>query len=128
MRFFDLHGSFHNDFDRWVGEIEQGGGCLEIVAEAPVIWNGSTKALVLWYRIRPSYDDEMPEVDPGARRIKEFMLGDNFQTEFDAWALQVEKEHGGSLEITHEEIIHDGVKILIFWRIVHGPHAAKGRR
>lgn len=76
MRFFDLHGSFQNGLDRWVREIEHGGGCLEIVAEEPVVWNGSTKAFVLCYRIGPSYDDEMPKVEPGAERMKQFVVAE----------------------------------------------------
>ncbi len=151
MKFFAIGGESQNEFDRWAAKVEEEtGGALEIICEEPVLKDGQTTGFMLWYRIGErgydadaelnyeagfgpedddsEYDGEMPKVDPGAKRIKEFLLGDNFQAEFDAWALQVEKEHGGSLEITHEEIIHDGVKILIFWRIVHGPHAAKGRR
>lgn len=146
MKFFEVRDQFQDDFDRWVAKVEEeSGGVLEIVREEPVVKDGSTAGFMIWYRVgepgydadapaedsskfNSRYDDEMPKVDPGAKRIKEFMLGDNFQAEFDAWAAEIEKEHGGSLEITHEEIIHDGVKIRIFWRIVHGPHAAKGRR
>lgn len=75
----------------------------------------------------PGYDDEMPKIDP-ATRVQQFLLGDAFQSEFDEWAARMEKEHGGKLEMTHEEIIHDGARVLIWWRIVPRPRVTGARR
>jgi hypothetical protein len=72
-------------------------------------------------------DGGMPKVDE-ARRIQQFRLGDKFQETFDAWAEEVEKKENGTLVITHEEIVHDGVDLIIFYRIDPKPHVSRSRR
>ncbi len=71
-------------------------------------------------------DDEMPKVDD-ANRIQQFRLDDKFQETFDAWAADVERQGSGSLVITHEEVVHQGASLLIFWRISPKPHLARRR-
>jgi len=73
-----------------------------------------------------SDDGDMPRVDD-AHRIQQFRLDDKFQETFDAWAADVEKNQNGTLLITHEEIIHEGMDMIIFYRIDPKPHVARPR-
>lgn len=85
-----------------------------------------------WHlRIGSREDEDMPKIDPPASNIKEFKLSVNFQAEFDAWRSAVEKELKGTVGICHEELIHNGTHLLLFWRVVpdpHKPHLARPRR
>jgi CRISPR/Cas system-associated endoribonuclease Cas2 len=74
-----------------------------------------------------SDDGDMPRVDD-AHRIQQFRLDDRFQETFDSWAAEVEKNQNGALVITHEEIIHQGMDMIIFYRIDPKPHIARSRR
>jgi hypothetical protein len=51
-----------------------------------------------------------------ANSVQQFSLDGNFQSVFDTWKARVEKDQG-ILEITHEEILHDGKELLVFWRV-----------
>jgi hypothetical protein len=62
-----------------------------------------------------------------ARRIQQFRLDDNFQATFDRWAADVEAKERGKLVITHEEVIHDGIDLLIFYRVDPNPAIARRR-
>lgn len=76
----------------------------------------------------PSCDDSaVPNIDPPATDIKQFQLGKDFQEEFDQWKAKVEKERNGTLEITHQEVLHQESTLLISWRIAPRPHMARGR-
>lgn len=67
----------------------------------------------------------MPKISPPADSIQEFRLNNDFQSTFAAWKTEVEEQGRYSLEITHEEVIHQGTGLLIFWRRVPRPHAAR---
>jgi len=109
------------------GRNEQAEGPASDGAGSGTIKNVEGGSQDLGQAAAPGYDDEMPKIDP-ATRVQQFLLGDAFQTEFDEWAARMEKEHGGKLEMTHEEIIHDGARILIWWRIVPRHHVTGTRR
>lgn len=72
-------------------------------------------------------DRAMPKVD-AANHIQEFMLGDSFQKTFDEWKARVEKEQNGTVVITHEEVVLDGTRMMIFWRIDPKHVIARPRR
>jgi hypothetical protein len=67
----------------------------------------------------------MPKISPPADNIQEFRLDNDFQTTFKSWKTGVEGDGRYGLEITHEEVIHQGTGLLIFWRLVPRPHAAR---
>jgi hypothetical protein len=72
-------------------------------------------------------DDDMPKVDD-ARRIQQFKIDDKFQETFDAWAAEIEKKENGTLAIVFQETLHEGVTLLISYRIDPKPHIARPRR
>lgn len=57
----------------------------------------------------------MPKVSPPADSIQEFRLDNDFQPKFNSWKAHVEEDGRYSLEITHEEPIHQGTGLLLFW-------------
>ena len=76
------------------------------------------------------YDDNMRrKVDGPASRMKQFMIANDFQEEFDRWAAEVEKAENGVLEITHEEPIVAGgttMGFMIWYRVA--PRPSHGNR
>jgi hypothetical protein len=73
-------------------------------------------------------DGDMPKVVPPASNVQKFsVLEPTFQQEFDRWKAEVEKAEGGTLEISHEEIVAEGHVLVIFWRVVPRAHASRRR-
>jgi hypothetical protein len=80
-------------------------------------------------RSESGYDDGMPKVDD-ANRVRQFMVTNTFNDDFERWAAEVEKEHGGKLVVTHEEPIVSGgdtVGFMMWWRVDQTPHVAPRR-
>lgn len=67
----------------------------------------------------------MPKVSPPADSIREFRLDTEFQSKFDAWKKELEEDGKFLLEITHEEVIHQGTGLLLFYRRTPWPHTAR---
>lgn len=135
-RYFKLGPDYQAEFDQWANDVEKKHeGTLEIVSHEFVRSPDDSTGMVIFWRVAQAqaevdYDGDMPKVD-AASRIKKFNLGLNFQAEFDQWAEEVEKKHGGDLEIVFQESIMDQgttMGVVIYWRIAPRAHVAKRRR
>lgn len=90
----------------------------------------SLGALLLSFGRPTSDDDEMPKVNPPATNVKKFegLLQKDFQERFDAWKAETERDAHGIVEITHEEIVAQGMELLIFYRVTPKPAVSRPRR
>jgi hypothetical protein len=88
----------------------------------------ANKLTGLFNRIWRCNTPDMPKVDPAATRIQRFVIDNNFQDTFDAWAAEVEKKHDGKLEIVFQETLNDGIQLLVSWRIAPKKSIASPRR
>ena len=79
------------------------------------------------------YDDFVSQVLPqlegsAATDIREFRLDDRSQETFDRWKAETETKRNGTVTIVFQEIIHEGIGLLISYRIEPHKHMARPRR